>query len=263
MIPTLEDYWRAVSSFVTEMDRLGDAIKAIILSGSLARGQAIPGKSDLLDALIIFRRGVLEERAEHRRIVEAMVDAHTALAGCGLPFVHPCHYFAEDELADLEGLYFSGAASPDASRILAGEDVRSRMSPGPGAEAAAHCVFFAMRQRYMNPLSVSLLATELPESQQIVLFRRLCNMEKRLPLSVCVALRLGAGEAAAPRRLRQALPDLDYGVLDEIAAIRHDDLPLGGDAGVRSLLRRALILGEQINERILALGIEPWRELLA
>jgi hypothetical protein len=262
--PAVEDYRRVVDAFAARMEEeLGDDLRSIILTGSMGRNQVVPGKSDLLDAVVVLRRGTLEDRERHERSLRAIVDSCQLVASSGLPFGHPCFFWEEGELADQDGLFMLGTVSPRSSRILAGVDVRPELSPGADAEAAARCVFFALSQRFMYPLSVFLDVPELPESQQATLFQRLVNMSKGLPLLVCAALGSPAEEALAPGKVRQILPDVDFGVLDEILAIRRGERPLPGMEGLRSLLRRALELGERIQDEVLASGTSPWRDLLA
>jgi hypothetical protein len=52
---------------------LGDLLRPVILTGSLGRGQAVPGKSDLLDAVVVLRRGALDDREAYERGLRAMV----------------------------------------------------------------------------------------------------------------------------------------------------------------------------------------------
>jgi hypothetical protein len=264
MSPTVEDYWRVVEAIASRMEgALGDDLRSLILTGSLSRNRAVPGRSDL-DAIAVFRRGALDDREAYQRHVRALVDAFRFVASSGLPPGHPFHFSYEEELADQDCLYTANSqAFPDSSRIVAGEDVRPQIVAGIGAAAVARCVLFAMRQRFLFPLAAVLNAGELSAMEQGVLFERLVHMAKGLPIFACLALGLPSGENVGPRELRAALPEVDFGVLDEIAAIRRGEMALGGAEEVRGLLRRSLELSEAVNDRILAQGVEPWRDLLS
>jgi hypothetical protein len=63
--------------------------------------------------------------------------------------------------------------------------------------------------------------------------------------------------------LRQALPDLDFSLFDEIAAIRKGERSIGGSEALQGLLRKAFDLTERIGEGILASATARWSDLLA
>jgi hypothetical protein len=259
--PTLEDYWRAVDGFVAGMSPLGDDLEAILLSGSMARNEAIPGDSDLLDAVVVVRRGLLDERKGFSRVVEQILAACEPLARSGLPFSHPPFFYAEDELDDLEDLYRGYLVSTRSCQVLCGRDLRPAFLAGPGATAVARCVLLAMERRFMHPLSVFLLPWELSKNLQDVLFQRLVRLWKYYPLMACVALGLPIERTTPIESLRPAFSHLDFSVFDEIHAIRRGDHAAGPEE-LRGLLRRAFDLGERVNEKLHGSGMEPWGDLL-
>jgi hypothetical protein len=201
----------------------------------------------------------LEELAVPRPVAAGVADLVRELGENLESVVYYEHPFTRQDCLHTT----ASTASAAMSRIVAGEDVRPRIAGGEGAAAVARCVLFALRQRFVFPLSSCLQTEEVAESELSVLFERLVNMAKGFPVLTCLALGPPGSELAAPGELRRALPDVDFGILDEIAAIRRGDLPLGGAEGARTLLQRMLELDERINDRVLARGAEPGRELLA
>jgi len=261
LTPALEDYWRAVDSFVTTMGRLGDDLRGILLWGSLARGEVIPGKSDLLDALVVVRR-LLEDPAHFDRIVEQILAACAPLAESGLPFAHPPNLYQEEELGDFDVTFGPTLVSPDSSRLLVGEDLRPLVHSNDDGQVMARCAFFSLKRRFMDRLSVFLPPLRLSEQHQSLLFDRLVDLRKSFPTRVCAALGRPASQMHALATLRQALPDLDFSLFDEVAAIRKGERPLGRPEELQDLLRKAFDLMERIEERILASAASRWSDLL-
>ena len=263
MTPTLDDYWRAVDSFVEAMAGLGDDVEGVILWGSLARGQVIPGKSDLLDIVVVFRDHLLDDLDSYRRVVRAMVDGCAEAARGDLPFSHPPEFRDERELPDEEGLYIRTLASPLTSEILAGVDVRERMSCDAGSLRVARCAMFALRRRFLHPLAAFLHAEDLSPADQQALFTRMGMVSKGMPVLVCAALGRAVDEVTAIAEMRRLLPDVDFGIFDEIVAIRRGERSWGGPGELKSLLRRLFDLLETLHQTVLTSGEAAWRDLIA
>lgn len=262
MTPTLEDYWRAADSFVTTMGRLGDDLRGILLWGSLARGDVVLGQSDLLDALVIVRRGLLQEPADFDRVVQQILAACAPLAESGLPFDHPPHLYQEEELVDFDPVFGPTLVSPDSSRILVGEDLRPRVLCSEEGRVAAFCTFLTLKRRFLDRLSFFLPPLRLSEQNQSLVFDRLIDLRKSFPALACAALGRPTSQKHAVAELRQALPDLDFSLFDEITAIRKGERSLGGPEELQSLLRKAIDLTERIEERVLASAKDRWSDLL-
>jgi hypothetical protein len=263
MTLTLEDYWRAVDSFVAAMGRLGDDVRGILLWGSLARDEVVPGQSDLLDALVVVRRGLLEEPAEFNRVVQQILAACAPLAESGIPFEHPPNLFQEEELGDFNIVFGPTLVSPDSSRLLMGEDLRPLVHWSDEGQVVARCAFFSIKRRFMDRLSVFLPPLRLSAQQQSLLFDRLVDLSKTFPVIACAALGRPASQKHALTELRQALPDLDFSLFDKIRALRKGERSLGRPEEQQGLLRSVFDLTERIEERILASATARWSDLLA
>jgi hypothetical protein len=262
MTPTVDDYWRAVDAFVSDMDRCGKELRSVILWGSMARNEVVPGKSDLLDAVVVSSPGVLGDRERFERVAREILASCEAMAATGLPFVHPPDLYGEEELGDMDDLYRSSLVSPSSSRVLLGDDLRTAMLGGPGAETVGSCAFFALQRRFMQPLLLFLLPLKLSETEQDTLLHRLAHLRKSFPILACAALGRPANQKDALAELRQALPEIDFSVFDEIAAVRSKTLAPDGPEALRTLLRRAFATCEQVNERVLTSRAQDWNELI-
>lgn len=263
MTPTIDDYWRAVDAFVSDINRCGEELRSVVLWGSMARNEAVPGKSDLIDAVVVSSPGVLGDRERFEGVAREILASCEAMAATGLPFVHPPHLYGEEELGDMDDLYRRTLVSPLSSRVLLGDDLRAEMLGGPGAETVAGCAFFALQRRFMQPLSLYLLPPKLSEADQGTLLHRLAHLRKSFPVLACAALGRPTNQKDALAELRRALPEIDFSVFDEITAVRSGELVPDGPEALRSLLRRAFATCGQVNERVLTSQAQDWNELIA
>ena len=232
-------------------------------SSDLVRGDAIPGQSDVLDVVVVVRRGLLAEREGFQRVLQRIAAACAPVAKSGLPYAHPPFLYAEDELADVADLYRGTLVSPNSSRVLFGRDVRPEVLSIPEAQAVARCAYFALQRRYLHPFTAFLRPSPLSAPEMGMLWHILAQMRSNLPMVVCAALGRPSNQADALADLRQALPDLDLGIFDEIAEIRRGERSRGDCEDLKRLFRRMFEAGERIGERILAGGAEPWSGLTA
>jgi hypothetical protein len=262
MTPTLEDYWRAVDSFVAAMGRLGDDVRGILLWGSLAGGEVVLGQSDLLDAVVVVRRGLLEEPADFDRVVQQILAACAPLAESGLPFAHPPILYREEDLGDFDAVFGPTLVAPDSSRLLLGEDLRPLVHWSDEAQAVARCAFFSRKRQFMDRLAAFLPPLRLSEQQQKILFHLLVDLCKNFPGIACAALGRPASRLHALTVLREALSDLDFSLFDEVAALRKDERSIRGQEALQGLLRKVFDLAERIEERILASERARWSDLL-
>lgn len=263
MTATLDDYWRVLDSFVAAMSELGDDLDSLLLWGSMARGEAIPGVSDVLDVVVVVRRGLLDQREGFQRTVQRIVAACVPAAQSGLPFVHPPFLFAEEELGDLLDVERPTLVSPRSSRVLFGKDVRPEVLASPEARMVASCAYFSLQRRYVHPFTTLLQPSHLTEGERAVLWHLLTQMRNNFPTVACAALGWPTNRADALTELRQYLPDVDLSVYDEITAIRRGERALDGTEQLQDLFRRVFEAGERVGERILASGAEPWSGYLS
>jgi hypothetical protein len=170
--------------------------------------------------------------------------------------------YQEEELGDFDPIFGPTLVAPDASRLLVGEDPRPRVHWSDEGQAAARCAFFSMRRRFLDRLAVFLPPFPLSEQHQKILFDRLVDLRKSFPVMACAALGRPASQTQALAELREALPDLDFSLFDEIAALRKG-ARIGGPEALQSLLRQAFDLAERIEERILASATDRFDDLLA
>jgi hypothetical protein len=252
---TEEDYRRALAGFVADMEGLGPDVICVLLYGSLARGDIRPGRSDLLDGVVVLADGVMEERERLGRVLLAMVESCRKLASVGVPF-QPFHYCSAGELGLTPAMFAPIWASRRSSKVLLGDDCRGRMTPTAGSLAAARNAFFRAR-RAAQALSRFSTPSQLSERERRSLEERLIAFRK----NILQAALMAAGELTAPEdvmaRMKEAVPGVDLSVIDGIDALRSS--PSGAVAAeTLAALAGALVhLVEELNRAVLASGKYP------
>lgn len=262
MRPTADDYWRVADAFASSLASLGDDLSSIVVWGSLARGDLVPGKSDVLDAYVVLADGVLSDQRAHARCVLRLVEACRGLRESGLPYSHPVHYQTTGELADQDALYLPTMVAVDSSHLLAGEDPRPRLAAQQGAQAVARCVFFAMSRRFLSPLAAYLTQPQLTDAELRALLARLLRLLKALPTFACAALGEPTTEGGALSSLRRLAPHIDLAVFDELCELRRGESALRDGRQAQALLRRCFQVAVGLEELACAAGAGIWEELV-
>jgi hypothetical protein len=243
----VEDYTRIVDRFIRDLAALGEDLASVYLYGSVARGEVKPGKSDVGDAYVFLRQGVLEDRAAFFRALETMTEAYRALASAGLPS-HPHHYYGLDELRYIAAGALSTLLSEQESRLVAGQDLHTRFVEPLRVETAMHELLREMAYAYARYLA----RDELTEQERKELVAAVAPMWKYVALWIRAATGATATGETPSRTIERLFPDIDRSVVDEVAALREPGAALPSSAEIRELLRRCLVLIEELHARILA-----------
>ena len=250
MKPSLADYEQALDNFVQTIGGLRENGRSVLLYGSMARGEVIPGHSDL-DFWVILAKDVFRDRTRFQQAFAVMLGACQELAASGLPVIHAFCYYSEDEIDWLPAALVPNLRSPRSSRIVSGEDVRAQM----GSTAASRHLyrtsyFFEMRHHIFLPLAPYLKKEALAEKEARHILGSLKYI-KYLPEAACAALDLWPGEIDAIARLGQEL-NIDVGIVACVEALRTQDNPLANLEVVQATLRQASLFVEQVHDALVA-----------
>jgi len=245
---TTADYEHAFDNFVETIHDLGGNGRSVLLYGSMARGEVIPGHSDL-DFWAILAQEVFQDRDRFRQAFNVMIKAAKELAASGLPVIHAFCFYAEDELDWLPAALVPNLKSPRSSRIVFGDDVRPQMSSTNASHHLYHSsYFFEMRRNVFLPLTPLLQKETLtPKEAQYVLGS--LKYVKYIPEAACAALDLWPGEINAVPELGQAL-GLDMEIVARIGALRLEENPLADVALIQRSLRESLQFVETIHDAL-------------
>lgn len=270
MSVTRRDYDRALERFVESVRRLGADLESVMIHGSLACGTVQPGWSDIMDAHLVLRDGVLEDRRAFERSLEVMLETCDDLAGRGIPF-HPFGYLARGELGYLHVAPFSIYPFEPFSRVVHGEDVLPEIEESAASRELGRTYFFEARSAAHFHLARYLGRPELSEADCAQLVSVLTTVRKSLAMA-CVALGMSVTEIdknGVVRQLEELAPGLDTAVIDEIDALRGYLEPVAGEAPIgkqgrgraseetrqhgdeiRRVARRAALFLEQLHDEI-------------
>jgi|KBSSwiStaDraftv2_1062776.scaffolds.fasta_scaffold82357_3 predicted nucleotidyltransferase len=249
---TVQDYDNAIRDFLSDLDQLGDDVASVLLYGSVAREDVVPGESDLMDAHVFLRNEVFQDKDRFLRSLEVMVEACGRLSQTGLPF-HPWHYFSLDEAVLSPAMYLPTWHSDRTSKVLKGEDIRPRISSTETSHAVAATSFFNARRTTAHLLAFYLSKKEWSADDEQKVKHRLASLKKHICIMGCFALGIPAEASEAVAKLRERLPSLDIAVLYAIDSLRNETgAPPQEPRALRQVLRDALMFVEHLHDEIVA-----------
>lgn len=247
---TLDNYKQAKETFIHALEPIQDNIHTLYLFGSYARGEAIPGYSDL-DFCLFFEDEALADEAQFQQVMETLLDGMAAVQSFGIPLYNFCSYWSASQIGRLPAMLASNLAQPANSQLLLGAEVRERMDSPPFSRALTQkSTFFEMRRQLYLPLLPLLQLETLPQEAKFGLFTALQYI-KYVPEAACAALDQWPGEAAAAGKLATLLPELD---LSPIKAIKQFCVERGMGAADEELIawgKTAVFFVEAVNDALL------------
>jgi predicted nucleotidyltransferase len=257
MSATVQDYHSVLELVVEDVNIIRDEVTSLILFGSVARGDLLPGQSDMMDAFVFLRHGVFEDKARFLKALDVLSTAFERIAdGAPGPF-HPFFYWSERDPVPAT----FNCEMTTLSKVLLGEDIRDRIKSTASSRLTARSAFFEMR-RLGSPLMVYLHKKELTPDDCDTIFKLLVTVKRDIPMSACMTLNMWVGQPEAVRELEKALPGLDTEVVERIAELQRQAEPLADPEQLRSLLKQGMTFVENLNDRLidkLKAEAEPWR----
>jgi hypothetical protein len=247
MKASIDDYQSALDSFVEMVRGMGDDVVSALLCGSLARGDVLAGKSDILDAFIFLRAEVFEDRERFLSLLEKMVVECERLSQMGLPF-HPFYYWSEDET--IPAIILENLKSTRETIILAGKDIRPELTDSAASRMAAKWALFEARQKGWA-MVLYLDKEELSTQERRLIMSSLVQVQKYFPSLACHALDLYPSYQDSYRQLEQALPGVNSAVLDKIKSLRCQSEESISVKELRNVLRETVTYIETLTEAVM------------
>ena len=249
MTHSLADYHRALDTFLDDLRPLEEDLVAVLLFGSLARGDVRPGKSDLLDAYVVLRSETASERTRYLNVLQVLVTAGIHLQQTGLP-THPFFYCFEHELDRSPALWLSLWRSNETSTVIRGDDVRSCLTSCAESRAVARMSIFQMRQ-IAHQLSRYLYEDSLSEEVCAEIVEELTTLKKFFPIMACLVLDKWITESQGKAELERTIAGVGADVLTRIVGFR-DCTPACSDLEAwRTIIADLLQLVEQVHLSLL------------
>jgi hypothetical protein len=240
---TLDDYRDCVKLLCDGCTDLGDGIVSVIVYGSLAIGTIQPGKSDILDALVVVKDELLADKTAYARMLLRFADVCVALSARGLPF-HPFHYYAQSELKDrFPVLYQAQWVTDGYSEVAMGMDVRPDFVGGMEDWLLIRSSYFAQRRVAQR------LARYAGRADDIAKHPRgphgaLCNFARISPRLACEALGFHVVEQEMVPTLNILMPSLEPTIFSELRAFcKQETCP-------PDQLREHVVLALELSEKL-------------
>lgn len=246
---TLVDYEQAIDSFAAQLAELGDDVLAVFLFGSMARGEAVAGYSDL-DFWLFLQTAVFHDETRFKTALQTIIDAHHQLAGRGIPVSNAGCYASQANIERLPAMLLPNLQSDTASRVILGQNIRQQMQTTPESRRFnGDSTFFEMRRHFYHPLAQYLDQQSLSEAARWSIFTGLQTI-KYLPEAVCAALDLWPGEHGAIAVLIELWPDEDWDIVGRVKSFCAQLGPAADETQLLANLRQMLLFIERLNDKI-------------
>ncbi|MCB0007969.1 MAG: nucleotidyltransferase domain-containing protein [Anaerolineales bacterium] len=253
MALTIEDYEQTLAAFTAYMANHQEQLRSVMLYGSMARGEVVPGHSDL-DFWVFVRQAEMRDEARFARLLTDLVGAAQILADSGLPVIHAFCYYADDELGWLPQALVPNLSQPVSGRAVVGDHLGGQIGSTSASRILYRLSYFLeMRRQVFLPLAIFLGRTDFSDREASAIFAGLKYL-KYIPEAACGALDIWSGEEAAPQQLAEALPELDMRVVSDVMAARLGGELLQDPIALATLLRRSLQFIEAIYDELTRQG---------
>ena len=247
---TLDTYHQAKDRFVKAMAPIQEKIRALYLFGSFARGEAVPGYSDL-DFWIFFEADLFEDRAAFRHMLSTLDQSMTVMQNSGIPLYNFCGYTSVADIEQLPALLAANLSQPANSQLLLGEDIRTQMaSTAVSRQATQASTFFEMRRQLYLPLLPLINQSTLSKKERGIILQAL-QFIKYVPEAMCAALDLWPGEANAAATLHEQYPHLDLQPVKTLKQFCIEQAPIAPDLLLQQTAQEAIRFMEQLNNTLL------------
>ena len=250
---TIAQYEQTLKTYTAFMAQHEDTLRSVMLYGSMARGEVVPGHSDL-DFWVFAKAANFADEATFSKLLTTLTEAAQILADSGLPVIHAFCYYADDELDWMPRALVPNLGNPASARTIVGDDIVGDLTSTPASRDAYRYSYFGeMRRQMFQPLAAFLGRTEFHEKEAKAIFAAL-KYVKYIPEAACAALDRWPGEQASLAILRQEMPEIDFSVADELLDHRLSGELLNNGPLLGSFLERALEMVEAVHWQLVARG---------
>ncbi|HEX8091366.1 MAG TPA: nucleotidyltransferase domain-containing protein [Blastocatellia bacterium] len=246
MTATVRDYDIVLEDLLNDIGRIQDAVSSAVLFGSMARGDVLPGHSDMMDVYVFLGREVFSNKEQFLNALEVMAQACEKIADRSPGPFHPFFYWSETD--PVPATFHLDLAVH--SKVIFGDDSRSQIKTTPSSIAVARTAFFEMR-RLGGPLMAYLHKKELSGQDCEAIFNLLMAIKRDLPMLALMVLDIWVVQKESIQALREALPDIDTMVLDRIVTLQHDESARLSPGALLKTFRDAMTFVEDLNDRLI------------
>lgn len=247
MSATVKDYDDVLDNLLADVARMGNAVSCAVLFGSMARGDVLPGHSDMMDVFIFLKPELFNDKARFLEVLEVMAEGCEKIADRAPGPFHPFFYWSETD--PVPATFYLDLTVH--SKVVFGDDIRSRIHTTAPSRFVAQTSFFEMR-RLGSPLMVYLHKNELTEQDCQSIFNLLMTIKRDLPMLALMALGIWVVQKESIPVLKETFTEVNLDVLDKIVQIQHDKAARTNPRVLQATLREAMIFVESLNDRLVA-----------
>lgn len=247
MTATVKDYDLVLDEMLEDIRQMQDAVSSVVLFGSMARKDVLPGHSDMMDVYIFLKPDTFDDKERFLKALEVMAQSCEKIADKSPGPFHPFFYWSEVD--PVPATFHLDLAVH--SQIIFGDDNRHQIRTTESSAAVARTAFFEMR-RLGAPLMVYLSKDKLSEPESNAIFNLLMAIKRDVPMLALMALDIWVVQKQSIQALEQAMPDLDIKVLDKIVRLQHDESARQNNRILLETFREAMIFVEELNDRLVA-----------
>jgi hypothetical protein len=211
----------------------------------MARGDVLPGHSDMMDVYIFLKPEVFDDKERFLSALEIMAEACEKIADRSPGPFHPFFYW--NELDPVPATFNLDLAVH--SKVVFGEDKRSKIETTAMSSRVAQSAFFEMR-RLGSPLMTCLQKEELSEQERMAIFNLLMAIKRDLPMLALMVIGIWVVQKGSIEALGNAFPDINIEVLDRITMLQYDEASRQDPVLLRQTFRDAMLFVEELNDRL-------------
>lgn len=247
MAATVRDYDVVLDGLLEDVRRMSDVVSSVVLFGSMARGDVLPGHSDMMDVYIFLKPDTFDEKIRFLSSLEVMAEACEKIANASPGPFHPFFYWKEGD--PVPATFHLDLAVH--SKVIYGQDKRAGIETTPSSISVARAAFFEMR-RLGSPLMTYLKKDDLTEQDRQALFNLLMAIKRDLPMLALMVVNIWVVQKESIQALTNAFPDINVEVLNTIAMLQHDESARQDSGLLRQTFRDAMVFVEDLNDRLIS-----------
>src|SRR5215207_2482409 len=218
---TVEDYGRALEGFIDDVRGMEDDAESLLLFGSMARGEVKPGQSDMMDAYIVLRPEVFEDKKRFLASLQIMLGSCDKLSSTGIPF-HPFAYIGSDEVEYLPARAFSLFPFEPLTKVVWGTNVLTRITDTPTNHLLNRTRFFEARRIVHFQLARHLYQQTFTKQEWQEMIPVLLAVKKNSYMAYMALTNRSPDKLSPIEELEELLPGLDTSVIKRVSALKEN-----------------------------------------
>jgi tRNA nucleotidyltransferase (CCA-adding enzyme) len=140
MTATVRDYDVVLDGLLEDVRRMSEVVSSVVLFGSMARGDVLPGHSDMMDVYIFLKPDTFDKKNRFLSALEVMAEACEKIANASPGPFHPFFYWKESD--PVPATFHLDLTVH--SKVIFGQDKRAGIETTPSSRSVARTTFFEM-----------------------------------------------------------------------------------------------------------------------